>query len=233
MFLKRFFKRPDWPVSVILVVIFVLAAILRFWRIDEYQTFLGDEGRDVLVVKRMLLDGKFTLLGPITSVGSIYMGPVYYYLMAPFLYLWRFDPVGPAVMVALLSLCTILIIYKIGKDYFHSAVGLIAAFTYSIARLSVVYGRSSWNPNVVPFFAVLLMFSVIKSLVDHKNSFLILAGLSLGILIQLHYITFLFFPVLIAVFLYFKPNIPFRIYLYSLLAFLFSYSPFYFGRPVY
>lgn len=226
MFLKRFFKRPDWPVSVILVVIFVLAAILRFWRIDEYQTFLGDEGRDVLVVKRMLLDGKFTLLGPITSVGSIYMGPVYYYLMAPFLYLWRFDPVGPAVMVALLSLCTILIIYKIGKDYFHSAVGLIAAFTYSIARLSVVYGRASWNPNVVPFFAVLLMFSVIKSLVDHKNSFLILAGLSLGILIQLHYITFLFFPVLIAVFLYFKPNIPFRIYLYSLLAFLFSYSPF-------
>src|SRR3990167_8652478 len=156
MFLKRFFKRPDWPVSVILVVIFVLAAILRFWRIDEYQTFLGDEGRDVLVVKRMLLDGKFTLLGPITSVGSIYMGPVYYYFTAPFLYLWNFDPVGPAIMVAFFSIATIYFVYRIGSDYFHQIVGLTAALTYFVSRLTIVYGKSSWNPNVVPFFAVLL-----------------------------------------------------------------------------
>src|SRR3990167_9278603 len=159
------FLRKYYLSLIFILFVIMPAAYMRLYRISEYLTFLGDEGRDVLVVKRMLIDGKFPLLGPITSVGSIYMGPVYYFLMAPFLYLWRFDPVGPAVMVALLSLCTILIIYKIGKDYFHSAVGLIAAFTYSIARLSVVYGRASWNPNVVPFFSVLFMFFFINSFV--------------------------------------------------------------------
>src|SRR3990167_2057673 len=117
----------------LIFILFVImpAAYMRLYRISEYLTFLGDEGRDVLVVKRMLLDGKFTLLGPITSVGSIYMGPIYYYLMAPFLYLWNFDPTGPAVMVALLSVTTVYIIYRIGTDYFHPQVGLVAAFLYS------------------------------------------------------------------------------------------------------
>src|SRR3972149_6446599 len=101
-----------------LFFILAVGAFMRFYKIREYLTFLGDEGRDVLVVKRLLLDGKFTLLGPITSVGSIYMGPVYYYLMAPFLYLWRFDPVGPAVMGVLFSLATIYIIYRLGITYF-------------------------------------------------------------------------------------------------------------------
>jgi len=88
----------------VLLLIILFSAFFRLYKIDQYMTFLGDEGRDVLVVKRMLIDGKFTLLGPITSVGSMYMGPIYYYLMVPFLLLWNFSPVGPAVMVAFFSL---------------------------------------------------------------------------------------------------------------------------------
>ena len=81
----KFLAKLKSSFSFPIFAVILLAAALRFYRIREYLTFLGDEGRDVLVVKRMLLDGKFTLLGPITSVGSIYMGPVYYYLTAPFL----------------------------------------------------------------------------------------------------------------------------------------------------
>ncbi|OGG02331.1 hypothetical protein A2W14_03920 [Candidatus Gottesmanbacteria bacterium RBG_16_37_8] len=212
--------------QVCLLIILAIGAFLRFYKIRQYLTFLGDEGRDVLVVKRMLLDGKFTLLGPITSVGSIYMGPIYYYLTAPFLFLWHFDPVGPAVMVACLALVTIYIIYRIGTDYFHPQVGLVAAFLDSISRLTVIYGHSSWNPNVVPFFAVLLMFSLLKIIVDRRYYFFITAGLCLGTLIQLHYITFMFFPIILTVFLINRPKISLKYYLFGLLSFLLSYSPF-------
>src|SRR3989338_433010 len=116
--------------TLILLLILLIGAFLRFYRLREYIIFLGDEGRDMLVVKRMIVDKKFTLLGPITSVGSIYMGPIYYYMIAPFLFVWRFDPVGPAVMVALLSVFTIYLIYKIGADYIQRSVGLIAALFY-------------------------------------------------------------------------------------------------------
>lgn len=59
---------------ILLVIILVLGAYLRLYRIQDYMTFLGDEGRDVLVVKRMLIDHKFTLLGPTASVGGFFLG---------------------------------------------------------------------------------------------------------------------------------------------------------------
>src|SRR3989344_1677571 len=103
-----------------LLLFFILgvAAYLRIWHISDYMTFLGDEGRDMLVVKRMIVDGKWTLLGPTASVGGFFMGPIYYYFMLPFLWLWRLDPTGPAVMVALFGIATVYLVFRAGRDFF-------------------------------------------------------------------------------------------------------------------
>src|SRR3989344_9545447 len=187
--LARFFP------YLLLSLILLIGAFFRLYRIREYLTFLGDEGRDVLVVKRMLVDGKFTLLGPITSVGSLYMGPVYYYMMAPFLLLSGFDPVGPAVMGAILSLATIALIYLLTREFFSEYAAICASLLYAISPLPIMYGRASWNPNVVPFFAVLLVYALLQSCLKEKTKWLIVVGFCLGILIQLHYVTFLFLPI--------------------------------------
>src|SRR5213080_2576723 len=101
--LLNFFKKPQ---NIVLILILVFAAFLRLYRIADYMTFLGDEGRDVLVVYN-ILHGHLTLLGPTSSVGGFFTGPVYYYFMAPFLWLFNYDPVGPAVMVALFGIITV------------------------------------------------------------------------------------------------------------------------------
>src|SRR3989344_8231046 len=99
------FKYKYLPYIVLGIILFI-GGFLRLYRIGDYMAFLGDEGRDVLVVKRIIVDHDFTLLGPITSVGLMHLGPAYYYFMVPFLALSRLDPVGPAVMAALFSLAT-------------------------------------------------------------------------------------------------------------------------------
>jgi len=66
---------------ILLVLIIALAAFLRFYKLSEYMTFLGDEGRDVLMVKRILTTLDIPLIGPPMSVGNIYLGPLYYYMM--------------------------------------------------------------------------------------------------------------------------------------------------------
>ncbi len=211
------------------ILILAIAAFFRLYRIREYITFLGDEGRDVLVVKRMIVDRKFTLLGPITSVGSMYMGPVYYYFMVPFLWLSKFDPVGPAIMVVIFSLLTIYLIYKISSEYFKSKIpGFISGFLYAISPLPIIYGRSSWNPNIVPFFSTLIIYSILKVIISKKAIWLLVAGLALGILLQLHYVTFMFLPILAAIFILFRPKIPLKYYLSGVFCFLLSYSPFIF-----
>src|SRR3990172_6565231 len=101
---------------VILIAILLLAAFFRLYRIGDYLNFLGDEGRDVMVV-RHILQGDLTFLGPRSSAGDFYLGPIYYYLMAPLLWLSNFHPVGPAIMIALFSIATVYLIYKIGSKF--------------------------------------------------------------------------------------------------------------------
>jgi len=191
--MKSFKKGLIWikqhPLEVfLLVVILGLASFARLYRISEYMTFLGDEGRDVLVVKRMIVDGKLTLLGPTASVGGFFLGPVYYYLMAPFLFLYGLDPVGPAVMVGLFGVATVFLVYKTGRDFFDSQVGLVAAFFYAISPLIITYSRASWNPNLMPFFSLLIIYLLRRAVVEKKYYLLGVVGFLFGITFQLHYL---------------------------------------------
>ncbi len=161
---------------------------MRLYRIDSYLNFLGDEGRDVIVV-RNILDGDLTFLGPRSSAGDFYLGPVYYYMMAPFLFLSNYHPVGPAIMVALFSVATVYLIYRAGKEFFNQKTGLIAALLYSISPLVIIHSRSSWNPNVMPFFSIAALYSAYKGIERRNYYFLGLSGVLLGIAMQLHYLT--------------------------------------------
>ncbi len=199
--LKALFVKQNIPIVVILIV----AAFMRMYRIDEYLTFLGDEGRDVLVVKHIvdgvvaLFSGNFhaaqeglTLLGPTASVGGFFLGPIYYYFMAPFLALFNFNPVGPAVMVALIGVATVLLVYIIAKEFFSYGSAIVASLLYAVSPLVIVYSRSSWNPNVVPFFALLMLCMLYKAVMHKSWKLFIFSGFLFGILLQLHYLaTFL------------------------------------------
>ncbi len=178
-----------------LLLVLVLAAALRFYNLSGYLQFLGDQGRDVLIVKQMVVDHKWTLLGPNASVGGFFTGPIYYYFMLPFLWLFRLDPVGPAYLSAILGVATVGLIYWFGARFFSSRAGLIAAFLVAISPKMVDISRFSWNPNPVPFFTLLTFCFLYLAAVRNKLIFSFLAGAGLGILFQLHYTTLALIPI--------------------------------------
>ncbi len=210
-----------------LLIILGVAAYLRLYMISGYMTFLGDEGRDVLVVMHMIVNHKFTLLGPTASVGGFFLGPIYYYFMLPFLWAWHLNPVGPAIMVALFGIATVFLVFTVGKEFVSPWVGLIAASVYALSPLVIAYSRSSWNPNLVPFFSLLLIYLLWKVMETKKTSHLVWIGVSLGIGLQLHYL-FLFLFVVTGIWLLLNTKtIPVvRSVPFVLLGFLVGYSPF-------
>ena len=220
---NKLFRRQAFMLFVILCV----GVFFRLYRISEYMTFLGDEGRDMLVVKRMIVDHKFTLLGPTASVGGFFMGPMYYYLMLPFLWLWNLDPTGPAVMVALFGIATLYIVFHVGNEMFGYAVGLIAASLYAISPIIISYSRSSWNPNLVPFFSVLAMYGLWRVVVRKNFRFMFVVGLLFGFGIQHHYV-FLFLVPVAGIFLaYYHHTVhDVSLYLYGLAGFIVGFSPY-------
>jgi 4-amino-4-deoxy-L-arabinose transferase-like glycosyltransferase len=183
---------------IFLILILFLAAFLRLYHISDYMTFLGDEGRDVLVAKDML-EGHLTLLGPRSSAGDFFMGPAYYYMITPFLWLFRLDPVGPAVMVALFGIATVFLVYFVGKKFFDERTGLFAAALYTVSPIVISYSHSSWNPNVLPFFSLLMIYMLYKGVETKLWKYFVIAGFLLGISLQLHYLA-LFLGVVVAVY---------------------------------
>lgn len=219
--------------KIILIFILSIASFYRLYHILGYMTFLGDEGRDVLIVYK-ILHGNLTLLGPTASVGGFFLGPIYYYFMAPFLWLFNYNPVGPAVMVALFGIATVWLLYKVGKEFFGSSVGLIAAGLYAISPLVVTYSRSSWNPNPMPFFSLLTLYFVYKAVKNNSITLFVLSGFLFGITMQLHYLA-LFLGVIIGVYIllnqyvysqkFVVPKI-IRQYVLIFLGFIVGWSPF-------
>ncbi len=212
---------------IVLFLILCVGAFFRLYRISEYMTFLGDEGRDVLVVKRMIVDHKFTLLGPTASVGGFFMGPLYYYLMLPFLWLWDLDPTGPAVMVALFGIATICIVYKVSSDMFGEAVGVLSSALYALSPIVISYSRSSWNPNLVPFFSLLAIYGLWNITVRNASRWMFVVGLLVGFGIQHHYVFLFLIPVIMLYFVSYRHRVTdFSLYLRGLLGFFVGFSPY-------
>jgi 4-amino-4-deoxy-L-arabinose transferase-like glycosyltransferase len=227
-------KKQNILILVLLVGILILAAYLRLYRISDYMTFLGDEGRDVLVAKSML-EGNLTLLGPRSSAGDFFMGPAYYYMITPWLWLFNYDPVGPAVMVALFGIATVWLIYYVGKQWFSEKAGLMAAAFYTVSPIVINYSHSSWNPDVLPFFALLMLYVLFKAVqVKKQTRYFVGVGLLLGISLQLHYLA-LFLGVIVFAYTFFarwyinkkiKIIETLRYYFHIFVGFLLGLSPF-------
>lgn len=189
---KTIFRWELIAISLILAV----AALTRLYRISEYMTFLGDEGRDVSVVRDMVLGRKFTLIGPGTSIGNMYLGPLYYYLMIPALALWRLSPVGPAVMIAGFGILTVALVWWVGRQWFGRGESLLAALLYALSPTIIIYSRSSWNPNIMPFFALLGMYGIWKVWKYGYWRWLVISAICLAFVLNSHYLGLLLVPVM-------------------------------------
>jgi 4-amino-4-deoxy-L-arabinose transferase-like glycosyltransferase len=181
--------------SLVFATVLLVSAFLRLYKIDDYMTFLGDEGRDAIIVRNLLVHADPILIGPGTSIGNMYLGPHYYYLIAPFLFLANFSPVGPSVMVALFGIATVFLVWYVTREWFGKLGAIIASILYATAPVVIIYSRSSWNPNVMPFFSLVSIYSMWRVYKFKEFNWLLVAGISLALALNSHYLALLLIPV--------------------------------------
>lgn len=180
---------------VLLSLITITSLLLRLYKIDQFMTFLGDEGRDVRVLRRLLM-GDLVFIGPQTSIGNMYLGPLYYYLVAPALALSNLNPVGPAIENAFIGVLAVLLTWYVGRSWFNKWVGLLAALFFAISPVAIIYSRSSWNPNPMPFFSLLAIWGIWQVWKNNKYKYLSIVAISMAFALQMHYLGLLLLPVL-------------------------------------
>ncbi|MBI3290214.1 glycosyltransferase, partial [Candidatus Microgenomates bacterium] len=227
----RFVNKKEF-LAVLLII--TVAAFLRFYRLSEYMTFLGDEGRDVVLVRRLLVNFDPILIGPGTSIGNMYLGPLYYYMMAPAMFFSGLSPVGPAAQIALLGVITVWLVWFVSKEWFGKTAGIVAASLYAVSPVVITYSRSSWNPNIMPFFALLSIYSIWRVWRYRQWKWLLVLGVAYAFALQSHYLGLLLLPVIVLFWLLTMikawkiaaQKLPYILNtLYSILVFLFLMSP--------
>lgn len=215
----------------LLIVILLVSLFLRLYNLSSTVTFLEDEGRDLLIMHRIIDTQRPVLLGPQTSTGNMYLGPLYYYLVTPALALAQLNPLGPVVLIALTGVFTVWLLYRFGTVWFGKYVGYMAAFLYAVSPLPVSFTRNSWNPNLAPVFALLILWVLIniieKKAYNLKNFFLL--GIFSGAIIQMHYMAMLYLVgVGVTLIIYLRRSVPslFKGLAYSLFGFVLILLPF-------
>ncbi len=177
----------------ILVVLLLGGGFLRLWNFRNTLEFLGDQGRDVIVASRIFRDHDLVLIGPVTSTGDMYLGPLYYYFMVPFLFLSFPNPIGPAYAVAALSILTIFLMYQLGKEIVGQKAAILGAFFFAFSSVAVRFARFSWNPNPAPLLSIIFIWALCRARLK-SHWYFVLAAACIAILIQLHYVALLTVP---------------------------------------
>ncbi len=190
----------------LLISILILGAFFRLYNIGGYMEFLGDQGRDVYIIRDFLKNGNLFFIGPQTSIGNMYLGPWFYYFIAPSLFISNFNPVGPAVFIALVNIFTIFLVYFVGNKWFNRPTGLIAAFLFAISPVVIKYSNFIWNPNIMPVFALLFIYFFFEAIIQHRYKLFLYASLSFIMVINSHYLGLALLPLPGLCWLYFLIN---------------------------
>jgi len=139
----------------------------------------------------------------------------------------NFNPVGPALFIALLGVGTIFFVWWVVREFFPTEKenwgALVAAFLYAISPVIIIYSRSSWNPNIMPFFSLVCIYGMWRVMIKQQIKWLVVVAISFAFVLQSHYLGLLLFPVLLIYWLF--AHVPKKYSLFSILLFLFLMSP--------
>ncbi|OGE19666.1 hypothetical protein A3D83_02175 [Candidatus Daviesbacteria bacterium RIFCSPHIGHO2_02_FULL_41_10] len=218
---------------VILSIILIIAASLRLYQLSNNYNYYGDSARDLLEIRNWFTSGQIPLKGPLTSMGTFHLGPFYYYLIAPFVFIFRNDPIGPVYFEVIDSL----LLVTIGFLFLYKSVNFSTAFIFSflitLSPLAILLSRGSWNPHPQFLVTLLLVFSFIQFVKTNSLRFIFISAFLTGIGIQLHY-TFLanFFSLILLILLFKRNRLNYKLWLLFILGFFLPLLPFFVGQAL-
>jgi len=201
-------KIKDDPLLVLLFIIWAIGLFLRVYRQDQLLGFYYDHGRDALKAAKMLSFKDLPAIGPTTGLSGIFLGPFWFYFIAPFYFVGQGDPAIAAACVGFVDSLTIVLLYIFGKRFFNKKIGLISAFLWSTSYYLVRSSRWFSNPSPVPFFTMLLILALAEWLINKKDKWLPVVFTCLAIVSQLEAAGAVFhYPAILIMVLIFKVNL--------------------------
>lgn len=183
---------------VILLGLCIAAILVRLYLLPTHFFFGPEQGRDMLVVRDIVINHKVTLIGPRTDIQGVFHGPFYYYLAAVPFAVFQGNPLSIAIFFLVLQICALpmlyVLVFEMTKDKRSS---FIAALLFVFSFQTIVNARWLTHPPLSIPFAILFFLFLVRFL-KGKRWNLVGAAVMYGFLGQIEFTNYALFGAIAA-----------------------------------
>lgn len=218
--MKKFFT-----VRNILLIILLGGLILRVFHPLNYFQYQHDQDLAGWIIKDVVVNHHFRLIGQQTSSMGVFIGPLFYYFQIPFYLLTGMEPTGGLILVTILGMFSVFSFYWVLSRVFNNKVGLVASGIYAFSYLIVFFDR-----EVAPTMPVMLWtvwyFYALWLLIKGKDRAYLLIGFLWGLVWEFNLALALLAPLVPLAQIFSKKKLVFKSIILGLVIFVATLSPF-------
>lgn len=166
-------------------LIILISFFLRFYRINQTFGFQGELGDNLLTVKNAIIGREIPLLGPPTSHPWLYFGPLFYWILIPWLRIFSYNAVSISYLGAFAGFLGVCLNFIVIKKIVSKQVALISSFLISISPYFISFSRSGrfmfWE-SVLFYILIYYLYKIYKG----NIKYLFHLGFTFGVMINFH-----------------------------------------------
>ncbi len=170
------------------LLLLLISLIFRLAYGSHYVVFSQDVARDNLIIQKYINNHTYLVgYGPKASVYDFYLPPFYYQLHLIVSLITHSYPLVMKYLITIVESITPVILFLILSRILSQWKAYLLAILYLLSSLVLSISVNAWNPNMIPFFSTLALYTWIKIFIDKKYKWFILGVLATTLAIQLHY----------------------------------------------
>lgn len=212
---KSFLNRETY----FLLFFLIVGLLLRIWNYYNLFYFAIDEEKAAYIIKGIANATHFPTVGHPSSIG-FRLGPLLYYLVAPFYKIFGSHPIIWGYVSVATSIVSMILIYKIGRRISVKSA-FIALFLYCFSYLTILYDRRGWQVSFHFFLSLFILFCLLKIKEGYSRYCLILT-FALIACSQFEVATILFIPLTLIAIRLFHIRIPPKKFIFYIFLFIVS-----------
>lgn len=190
---------------IVVALLLFFTIFLRSYQLENGYQFTWDQVDNAWAAKNIIVDHDFPLVGMVAKQNTgFYIGPLYYYFITPFYWIFQLDPIASSFIAIVSSIITFFVLFFCIKKIFSFNIALVALFIYSVSFYIVSADKTQWPINFITPISMLIFYCLYRIL-NNKEIYIIVLALFVGLSFHLNF-TAVFFPLIVLLCIPFFPR---------------------------
>lgn len=194
---KKKFRNKLNKELILFSVLFGIYIFAHFYELEQRLVFGYDQTNNAWMMKDMIIGHYWPLVGMVAKGNSgFFIGPLFYYLLAPFYILFNLNPLAAGIFAGVASCATFAVFYYTVRQMLSPVAAVIAGIIYIFSINILSFDRISWPVSLIPVVSVLVFYFLFR-LLQGKTNYLYPLAIVLGFSMHVHFTSIYYFPAVI------------------------------------